>query len=136
MNKNSKTDDYIPSEDEPFMNPRQLEYFKNLLIKWNNELENELALLDRNALEMRNRYTADKNETASIINDLTILTKIEQRLSRLMEKIHYSLEKIEKGTYGFCEKTGAPISLQRLIARPIATLCVEAQEEHENELDH
>lgn len=125
---------YIPSEEEEFMNTKQLEYFKNLLLNWEAELNTELESLNADAIEIQNRYTADKNEEANCVVDLIVLEKNKIRILKVLDKIHYSLKKISLGTYGFCEETGEPISIKRLLSRPIATLCINAQEAHEKRI--
>lgn len=122
--------DYVPSEDEPFMNDRQRAYFRAKLIRWKNEILREA----RETLEILQRENAnhpDLADRASSETDRAIELRARDRQRKLIAKIDAALQRIEDGTYGYCEETGEPISLKRLDARPIATLSVEAQERHE-----
>ncbi|MCC6007109.1 MAG: RNA polymerase-binding protein DksA [Rhodobacteraceae bacterium] len=129
-------EDYRPAEDEPFMNDRQLEYFRRKLLAWKAEL-----LADgRETIEgMQNgaRNLPDIADRASEESDRALELRTRDRQRKLVSKIDAALRRIENGTYGYCEDTGNPISLRRLDARPIATLSLEAQERHErNERVH
>jgi|SRR5690606_9279790 len=122
--------DYVPSEDEPFMNERQRAYFRNKLIRWKNEILKEA----RETLEALQRESAnhpDLADRASSETDRAIELRARDRQRKLIAKIDAALQRLEDGTYGYCEETGEPISLKRLDARPIATLSIEAQERHE-----
>jgi DnaK suppressor protein len=101
--------DYRPSDDEAFMNERQLEYFRQKLMAWNPDLADRASSETDRALELRTR----------------------DRQRKLISKIDEALRRIEDNSYGYCEETGEPIGLARLEARPIATLSLEAQERHE-----
>ncbi len=121
---------YIPSEDEPFMNERQRDYFRRKLLAWKDEIlrESRETLV---ALQSENENHPDIADRASSETDRAIELRSRDRQRKLISKIDSALQRIEEGVYGFCEETGEPISLKRLDARPIATLSVEAQERHE-----
>ncbi|MDN2568282.1 RNA polymerase-binding protein DksA [Aquibium sp. A9E412] len=121
---------YVPSEDEPFMNERQRAYFRAKLIGWKNDILREA----RETLEILQRENAnhpDLADRASSETDRAIELRARDRQRKLISKIDAALQRIEDGTYGYCEETGEPIALKRLDARPIATLSIEAQERHE-----
>jgi DnaK suppressor protein len=123
-------EDYRPAEDEPFMNDRQLEYFRRKLIAWKNELLNE----SRDTIEgMKDstRNIPDIADRASEETDRALELRTRDRQRKLVAKIDSALRRIEDGEYGYCEISGEPISLKRLDARPIATMTLEAQERHE-----
>ncbi len=123
-------DDYRPAEDEPFMNPRQLEYFRRKLIAWKEEilLETQKTLEE---LQREDDKLIDPADRASKEAERALELRTRDRQRKLIAKIDAALRRIDEGTYGYCEETGKPISLKRLEARPIATLCLEAQERHE-----
>ncbi|MBW4022378.1 MAG: RNA polymerase-binding protein DksA [Proteobacteria bacterium] len=122
--------DYRPSEDEEFMNPLQVEYFRRKLLRWQDELLREangtLASLSEGGI-----MEADITDRASVETDRALELRTRDRARKLIAKIDQALQRVENGTYGFCEDTGEPIGLRRLEARPIATLSIEAQERHE-----
>lgn len=124
------SDDYRPSDDEEFMNDRQLEYFRRKLITWKQDL-----LADTRdtieGLQDSTRNIPDVTDRASEETDRAIELRTRDRQRKLVAKIEAALRRIEEGEYGYCEKTGEPISLKRLDARPIATMTLEAQERHE-----
>lgn len=122
--------DYKPSDDEEFMNPLQKEYFKRKLEAWRDSLlqDSTEAL---NHLSTDQTTDIDLNDRASSETDRALELRTHDRARKLLAKINHALHKIEDGTYGYCEATGEPISLKRLEARPIATLSIEAQEQHE-----
>ena len=122
--------EYRPCEDEPFMNERQREYFRQKLLRWRDEILREAreTLLH---LQNENENHPDLADRASSETDRSIELRARDRQRKLIAKIDAALARIEDGTYGYCEETGEPISLRRLEARPIATLSVEAQERHE-----
>ena len=125
-------EDYRPAEDEPFMNERQLEYFRRKLIVWKQELLAQSAeTID--ALSDSARSVPDIADRASEETDRALELRTRDRQRKLIAKIDAALRRIETGDYGYCEITGEPISLQRLEARPIATMTLEAQERHERE---
>ena len=123
-------DNYRPAEDEPFMNERQLEYFRRKLLAWKSELlEQSLETLEGLAESARN--VPDLADRASEETDRALELRTRDRQRKLIAKIDSALRRIEEGEYGYCEVTGEPIGLGRLSARPIATMTVEAQEAHE-----
>ncbi len=121
---------YVPSADEPFMNPRQLAYFQRKLLDWREailaEARETLATLQTESLR-----EPDITDRASSETDWGIELRTRDRQRKLISKIEAALRRIDTGDYGFCEVSGEPISLQRLEARPIATMTLEAQERHE-----
>ena len=121
---------YKPSDDEPFMNERQKEYFRRKLSAWRDSIlaESKETLA---ALQNESENHPDIADRASSETDRAIELRARDRQRKLISKIEAALSRIEDGTYGYCEETGEPISLRRLDARPIATLSVEAQERHE-----
>jgi DnaK suppressor protein len=123
-------DGYKPSDDEPFMNERQKEYFRRKLIVWRESIlaESKETLA---ALQNESENHPDIADRASSETDRAIELRARDRQRKLIAKIEAALARIDDGSYGFCVETGDPISLRRLDARPIATLSVEAQERHE-----
>lgn len=123
-------DGYRPTADEPFMNPRQLEYFRGKLLAWKEaillEAQGTLSQLQTESLR-----EADLTDRASSETDWSIELRTRDRQRKLISKIEAAMRRIDEGEYGYCEVTGEPISLARLEARPIATMTVEAQERHE-----
>lgn len=123
-------DDYRPAEDEPFMNERQLEYFRRKLLGWREDLLSD-SRDTIEALQEGTRNIPDVNDRASEETDRAIELRTRDRQRKLVSKIDSALRRIDEGEYGYCEVTGEPISLKRLDARPIATMSLEAQERHE-----
>jgi DnaK suppressor protein len=123
-------DTYRPTEDEPFMNERQKEYFRLKLLRWRDDILRE-AKQTLQHLQEENVNHPDLADRASSETDRAIELRARDRQRKLIAKIDAALERIEEGTYGYCVETGDPISLKRLEARPIATLSIEAQERHE-----
>ncbi|MCY4304024.1 MAG: RNA polymerase-binding protein DksA [Aestuariivita sp.] len=123
-------DDYCPVETEPFMNERQLEYFRCKLLKWKEELLEE-GRETIEGLQGGTRNIPDVADRASEETDRSLELRTRDRQRKLVAKIDAALERIQKGEYGYCQVTGDPISLKRLDARPIATMSLEAQERHE-----
>jgi DnaK suppressor protein len=123
-------ENYRPSDDEPFMNDRQKEYFRRKLLKWKDEILQE-ARETLAALQAESENHADIADRASSETDRAIELRARDRQRKLIAKIDAALARIDDGNYGYCEETGDPISLKRLDARPIATLSIEAQERHE-----
>src|SRR5918911_4543145 len=121
---------YHPSDDEEFMNPLQVEYFRQKLLRWRAQLLAESTDTLQH-LEERSLLKADLTDRASLETERAIELRTRARERKLISKIDAALQRIDDGTYGFCEETGEPISLRRLEARPIATLSIEAQERHE-----
>ena len=122
--------DYKPSHDEEYMNDLQIEYFRQKLLNWKKSLVNqsEDTLED---LRQGGLNQPDDIDRASLETDKALDLRTKDRASKLISKIDEALARIENGTYGFCEETGEPIGLERLEARPVATLSIEAQERHE-----
>ena len=122
--------DYRPSDAEEFMNPIQVEYFRQKLFRWRAELLREadgtLASLSEGGI-----HEADITDRASVETDRALELRTRDRARKLVSKIDQALMRIENGTYGYCEESDEPISLRRLEARPIATMSLEAQERHE-----
>lgn len=123
-------EDYRPAENEPFMNPRQLEYFRRKLLAWKAELMEQSADTLEGLAES-GRNVPDIADRASEETDRALELRTRDRQRKLVTKIDSALRRIDNGDYGYCEITGEPISLKRLDARPIATLTLEAQERHE-----
>lgn len=121
---------YSPSEDEPFMNERQKNYFRAKLVAWKNDILRE-ARETLELLQEENSNHPDLADRASSETDRAIELRARDRQRKLISKIDSAIRRIDEGTYGYCEETGEPISLKRLDARPIATLSIEAQERHE-----
>ena len=123
-------EDYKPREDEPFMNERQREYFRNKLLNWKEDILKESRETLAH-LQDDNNILPDLADRASTETDRSLELRTRDRQRKLISKIDAALKRVEDGTYGYCEETGEPISLRRLDARPIATLSIEAQERHE-----
>ncbi len=121
---------YVPSEKEDFMNPMQIEYFRQKLLKWRDEL-----LIEANGtlseLSEENFQKPDITDRAQMESDASLQLRARDRGRKLLSKIEAALRRIEDGSYGYCEETSEPISLKRLQARPIASLSLDAQERHE-----
>ena len=124
--------DYTPSEDEEFMNPMQMEYFRQMLLNWRSELIQE-AGETLNNLNSGNLQQPDMADRASLETDHQLELRTRDRERKLIIKIDEALSRLEIGTYGFCQDTDEPIGLKRLMARPIAVLSLEAQERHERQ---
>lgn len=125
-------DDYRPNADEDFMNPLQQEYFRRKLMAWKEEILKE-AKETLDTLQQESLREPDLTDRASAETDWSIELRTRDRQRKLISKIDSALRRIETGEYGYCEVSGEPISLQRLDARPTATMTVEAQEKHERE---
>ncbi len=124
------TEDYRPSEDEPYMNDQQQEYFRRKLMGWREEILRGSSETLRQLKEEDNRL-ADMSDWASFETERSFQLRARDRERKLLSKIAAAIERIDDGSYGYCEETQEPIGLQRLEARPIATLSIEAQERHE-----
>ena len=124
---------YIPDEKEKYMCAKHKAFFKKRLIEWKNEIikSNSKSLYFNE--QDHEISSPDIVDQASSQTEKTVELRASNRRRKLINKIDHSLKKIKNGTYGYCEETGEPIGLPRLIARPIATLCIEAQERHEKE---
>jgi DnaK suppressor protein len=122
--------DYVPSEDEPFMNDTMKEYFRQKLLRWRAELlrESDETLQHLQEGGMQEPDIADR---ASAEADRALELRTRDRERKLISKIDAAIGRVVDGSYGYCEETGEPISIRRLEARPIATLSIEAQERHE-----
>lgn len=121
---------YKPTEKEEYMNLYQLEYFRQKLLVWRSELIAESKeTLDH--LKEENWHEADIADRASIETEAGVELRTRNRYLKLISKIDSAISRIDDGEYGYCEETGEPIGLKRLEARPVATLCIEAQERHE-----
>lgn len=123
---------YRPSEDEPFMNERQLEYFKQKLLDWKDDILRE-SRETLTHLQSDTENHPDIADRASSETDRSLELRTRDRQRKLISKIDEALRRLEDGSYGYCEETGEPIGLARLEARPIATLSLEAQERHERQ---
>jgi DnaK suppressor protein len=123
-------DGYRPSADEPFMNPRQLAYFRRKLLEWKDAIRRE-SQGTLSQLQVDSLRESDLTDRASSETDWSLELRTRDRQRKLISKIDAALRRIDEGEYGYCEVTGEPISLGRLEARPIATMTVEAQERHE-----
>ena len=122
--------EYVPSDDEPFMNQRQREFFRRRLL----QLKQEILLESRETLESMQESAVnlpDLVDRAAAETDRALELRTRDRQRKLIAKIDAAIRRIDEGEYGYCEDTGEPISLRRLIARPTATLSLEAQERHE-----
>ena len=127
---------YIPSDNEPFMNKRQIDYFRLKLLDWKKSILSESKDTIK-GMKAETRNIPDVADRASEETDRALELRTRDRQRKLISKIESALRRIEDGSYGYCEETGEPISLRRLDARPIATFSVEAQERHERrERDH
>ena len=123
---------YKPTSKEPFMNPKQKEYFKQKLTDWKETLLKGSSETILNLKEDK-EVSGDFADIASAESTKSIELRTRDRERKLISKIEEALKRIENNTYGYCEVTGKPIGLKRLEARPIATLSIEAQQMHENQ---
>ena len=121
---------YRPSEDEEFMNPRQLEYFRQKLLNWKEDILRESGETLKH-LQSETENHPDLADRASSETDRALELRTRDRQRKLISKIDEAMRRFEDGSYGYCEDTGEPIGVARLDARPIATLSLEAQERHE-----
>ena len=121
---------YMPSDKEEFMNPMQVEYFRQKLLQWRQELLSD-ANDTLNTLSEENFQLPDITDRAQMESDASLQLRTRDRERKLLSKIESALRRIEDGSYGYCEETDEPISLKRLEARPIASLSLDAQERHE-----
>jgi DnaK suppressor protein len=130
MPNTSVASDYMPSDDEEFMNERQREYFRKKLQEW----KGSILADSKDTLSHLQTETAslpDVADRASAETDKSIELRARDRQRKLISKIDAALRRIDDGSYGYCDETGEPISIGRLMARPVATLSLEAQERHE-----
>jgi|TARA_B100002052_G_scaffold42044_1_gene34293 DnaK suppressor protein len=131
MVKISKT--YTPKETEKYMCPKHLAFFKKKLQEWKTDLKRTSNEAIYNSSLDDNSTSADIVDQASSYTEKNVEFRAINRQIKLISKIDSALKRIQDGTYGFCEETGEPIGIKRLIARPVATLCIAAQEKHEKE---
>ena len=131
MVKISKT--YIPKQTEKYMCAKHLAFFKKKLLDWKTELKRSSNEALFNSSLDDNSTSADIVDQASSYTEKNVEMRAINRQIKLISKIESALKKIQDGTYGFCEDTGEPIGLKRLMARPVATLCIAAQEKHEKD---
>ncbi len=122
--------DYKPSADEEYMNEMQLEYFRQKLENWKKSIVSQ-SVDTLEDLRQGGLSQPDEIDRASLETDKALDLRTKDRIRKLITKIDEALDRIEDGTYGYCEETGEPIGLERLEARPVATLSIEAQERHE-----
>jgi len=126
---------YVPNDAEEYMSAQQLAYFRDILLEWRRQLEEE-SLETVKELQENSAIMSDLNDQASIEYEQTLELRTRDRERKLIQKIDEALERIVEGEFGYCEETGDPIGIPRLLARPIATLCIEAkriQEKKENQ---
>ncbi|MCP5395512.1 MAG: RNA polymerase-binding protein DksA [Sphingomonadaceae bacterium] len=128
--KRSLAPDYVPSEDEEYMSAQQQDYFRMLLLEWKRSIHSA-ASATLQSLQDGPIREPDLNDRASSETDWGIELRTRDRQRKLVAKIDSALRRIDAGEYGYCEVTGDPIGIRRLIARPVATMTVEAQEAHE-----
>ena len=121
---------YKPAKGEKYMTSKQITHFKTILVRWKELLVKEA---DKTMVHMKNDSTklADPNDAATQEEEFRLELRTRDRERKLIRKIDQALQRVDDGFYGFCEDTGEPIGIKRLEARPIATLCIEAQERHE-----
>lgn len=131
MTKVELPEGYKPSESEEYMNPVQLEYFKSKLNNWKYELLSNSSETLKN-LQEENWHESDLNDRAYVEMNAAFELKTRDRYRKLVDKIDAALKRIEDADYGYCEETGEKIGINRLEARPIATLSIDAQQKHEN----
>lgn len=122
---------YKPSEQEEYMNPLQREYFRLKLVNWKDELLDESRETLKH-LQEENWNESDLNDRASVETEAATELRTRDRYRKLIDKINQALKRVDTEEYGYCEETGEEIGLRRLEARPVATLCIEAQERHES----
>ena len=123
-------ENYRPTEDEEFMNPLQVEYFRQKLIRWRSELLADSAETLR-SLQEESLLKPDLTDRASLETERSIELRTRDRERKLLKKIEQSIQRIDAGDYGYCDETGEPIGVGRLLARPTATLSLEAQQRRE-----
>ena len=128
--KKSVAPGYLPSDDEPYMNDRQANYFRMLLLEWKRSILNASSITLQSLQDGPIREP-DLNDRASSETDWGIELRTRDRQRKLIAKIESALRLLDAGEYGYCEVTGDPIGIRRLVARPVATMTVEAQEAHE-----
>ncbi len=122
---------YRPTEKEAYMNPTMLEFFRQRLLHWQNQILNDSSDALHDLQEEGGLQEPDIADRASVETEVALEMRARDRQRKLLSKIQEALQRIEEGSYGYCEETGEPIGIKRLEARPVATLTVEAQERHE-----
>ncbi len=122
---------YRPSEKEPYMNALMLEYFRQRLLLWQHEILNDASDALHDLQEEGGMQEPDIADRAAVETEVALEMRARDRQRKLLSKIQEAIQRIEDGNYGYCEETGEPIGVKRLVARPVATLTVEAQERHE-----
>ena len=133
MPKKTTKKTYTPTTKEKYMCAKHKKYFTGELIRWKKEIIQSNSLGNLLNSSDDNVSSADMVDQASSYTDKSVEMKALNRSRKLISKINLALQRIKEGTYGFCEETGEPIGLKRLMARPVATLCIAAQEKHEKE---
>ena len=133
MPKKSTKKQYIPNNKEKYMCAKHKKFFNGELVKWRKEIVKSNSLSNILNSSADNTSSSDIVDQASSYTDKTVEMKALNRSRKLIEKIDQALRRIKDGTYGYCEETSEPIGLKRLIARPVATLSIEAQEKHERD---
>jgi len=126
--------DYKPSEEEPYMNPKQLAYYRRKLLDWRSQILEDTSQARENINDGENQ--ADELDRASRESDRYTELRTVEREQRLLNKIDAALRRIETGEFGYCEVTGEPIGVRRLDARPVATMSIEAKEAQERQERH
>lgn len=122
---------YRPTEKEAYMNPIMLEFFRQRLLRWQNQILTDSSDALHDLQEEGGLQEPDIADRASVETEVALEMRARDRQRKLLSKIQEALQRIEEGSYGYCEETGEPIGIKRLEARPVATLTVEAQERHE-----
>jgi len=133
MPKKSTKKQYTPNNKEKYMCAKHKKFFNGELVKWRKEIVKSNSLSNILNSSADNTSSSDIVDQASSYTDKTVEMKALNRSRKLIEKIDQALRRIKDGTYGYCEETSEPIGLKRLIARPVATLSIEAQEKHERD---
>lgn len=131
MNLVTLPPNYRPTEKEAYMNPVMVEFFKQKLLNWQHDILNESTETLHDLQEEGGLQEPDIADRASVETEVALEMRARDRQRKLLSKIQEALQRIEEGSYGYCEETGEPIGIKRLQARPVATLTIEAQERHE-----
>ncbi len=131
MNLVTLPPNYRPTEKEAYMNPVMVEFFKQKLLSWQHDILNESTETLHDLQEEGGLQEPDIADRASVETEVALEMRARDRQRKLLSKIQEALQRIEEGSYGYCEETGEPIGIKRLQARPVATLTIEAQERHE-----
>ena len=131
--KKTQSKKYTPNDKEKYMCAKHKKFFTNELLRWKRDIVKSNSLSNLLNSGDDNVSSADIVDQASSLTDKSVEMKSLNRSRKLISKIESALKRIKDGTYGYCAETGEPIGIKRLIARPIATLCIEAQERHEKE---